>query len=145
MNLDRGVNSFHHNGSFMLLHNPSCVRKETFGSHLILGTTQEDAIIYWEDSNFDFSSYETVILFFKISRIEYFDFERTWWRLFLKRVVNTEFDIYVFIILLVTHSDTIYSQTTIREILVVILKHFDWFCRLKPKIIKFVFVASQLR
>jgi hypothetical protein len=27
----------------------------------------------------------------------YFDFERTWWRLFQKRVVCTKFDIYVFI------------------------------------------------
>jgi len=27
-----------------------------------------------------------------------FDFERTWWRLFKKRVVRTKFDIYVFII-----------------------------------------------
>ena len=26
-----------------------------------------------------------------------FDFERTWWRLFQKRVVRTKFDIYVFI------------------------------------------------
>ena len=29
-----------------------------------------------------------------------FDFERTWWRLFQKRVVHTKFDIYVFIIFL---------------------------------------------
>ena len=27
-----------------------------------------------------------------------FDFDRTWWRLFQKRVVRTKFDIYVFII-----------------------------------------------
>jgi hypothetical protein len=27
-----------------------------------------------------------------------FDFERTWWRLFQKRVVRTKFDIYVFIL-----------------------------------------------
>ena len=30
-----------------------------------------------------------------------FDFERTWWRLFQKRVVHTKFDIYVFIVLFV--------------------------------------------
>jgi hypothetical protein len=28
---------------------------------------------------------------------QYFDIERTWWRLFQKRVLHTEFDIYVFI------------------------------------------------
>jgi len=27
-----------------------------------------------------------------------FDFERTWWRLFQKRVVRTKYDIYVFIL-----------------------------------------------
>ena len=27
---------------------------------------------------------------------QHFDFERTWWRLFQKRVVRTKFDIYVF-------------------------------------------------
>jgi len=32
----------------------------------------------------------------------FFDFERTWWRLFQKRVVSTNFDIYVFII---SHSN----------------------------------------
>jgi hypothetical protein len=28
-----------------------------------------------------------------------FDFERTWWRLFYKRVVCTKFDIYIFILI----------------------------------------------
>jgi len=35
---------------------------------------------------------------FKFLAFHYFDLERTWWRLFQKRVVRTKFDIYVFII-----------------------------------------------
>jgi hypothetical protein len=34
-----------------------------------------------------------------------FDFERTWWRLFQKSVVYSEFDIYVFIIWLKQNGD----------------------------------------
>jgi hypothetical protein len=33
-----------------------------------------------------------------------FDFGRTWWRLFQKRVVRTKFDIYDFIILFIVNS-----------------------------------------
>jgi len=34
---------------------------------------------------------------FKLLDFQPFDFERTWWRLFQKRVVHTKFDMYVFI------------------------------------------------
>jgi hypothetical protein len=37
-------------------------------------------------------------LVFLLPKLEIiFDFERTWWRLFQKRVVHTKFDIYVLI------------------------------------------------
>ena len=34
--------------------------------------------------------------FFNYFAFKYFGFERTWWRLFQKRIVRTNFDIYVF-------------------------------------------------
>jgi len=41
-----------------------------------------------------FTSYQRL---FNYLAFQLFDYERTWWRLFQKRVMRTKFDIYIFV------------------------------------------------
>jgi hypothetical protein len=69
---------------------------------LMINSKESFEKIHWSDSFNVFSHTQFIkstIVFPLLNKLafQYFDIERTWWRLFQKRVVRTELDVYVFI------------------------------------------------